>query len=172
MLLSLVSMMITMVMQKMAMNAAQNANNPMSPGGGVQQPPVNTQPASGGQPLPGTDGKPGYKAKATSYYPANDPVEGGYNDMRGKPLHTLQDFLDGKAPYVSVAMDNKNSFPYGTKLRIPELEKKYGKQIEFRVVDTGGDFYGKGKSRIDICSRSQSTSLDASLNGTLTLIPV
>jgi 3D (Asp-Asp-Asp) domain-containing protein len=111
-----------------------------------------------------------FTAKGTGYYPDNSPMEGGFKDRQGKPLHTLQDFLSGKAPYVSVAMDSK-AFPYGTKLRIPELEKKYGRPIEFRVVDTGGAFKGKGTSRIDICTANQKASLDPTINGKLTLIP-
>ena len=90
-------------------------------------------------------------------------------DRRDQPLRTLQDFLSGKANYVSVAMDSK-AFPYGTKLRIPELEAKYGKQIEFRVVDTGGAFVGKGTSRIDICTANKRASLDSVINGPLTLV--
>src|SRR6185295_9030061 len=111
-----------------------------------------------------------FTAKGTGYFPDNSPMEGGFKDRMGKPLHTLQDFLAGKAPYVSVAMDSK-AFPYGTKLRIPELEKKYGRPIEFRVVDTGGAFKGKGTSRIDICTANQKASLDPTINGKLTLIP-
>lgn len=111
-----------------------------------------------------------YTAKGTGYYPDNSPMEGGFQDRMGKPLHTLQDFLNGKAPYVSVAMDSK-AFPYGTKLRIPELEKKYGRPIEFRVVDTGGAFKGKGTSRIDICTANRKASLDPTINGKLTLVP-
>lgn len=168
-LLSQVNLMAMQLMQKIALQMAknyQNLSNNMTTAAGAQ--PI----APSAQTLPSTDGKPSYRAKATGYYPADDPIEGGFKDMRGKPLYTLQDYLEGKAPYVSVAMDNKNSFPYGTKLRIPELEKKYGRKIEFRVVDTGGAFYGKGKSRIDICTRNRSASLDPSVNGTLTLIPV
>jgi hypothetical protein len=172
-LCSQISSMLNYWMQQAATNRARSplglntTNTSYTP-----QNVANTQSTGTQQPLPGTEGKPSYQAKATSYYPANDPIEGGFKDMRGKPLYTLQDYLEGKAPYVSVAMDNKNSFAYGTKLRIPELEKKYGKKIEFRVVDTGGDFYGKGTSRIDICTRNEKTSLDSSVNGNLTLIPV
>jgi len=111
-----------------------------------------------------------FTAKGTGYFPDNSPMEGGFKDRQGKPLHTLQDFLAGKAPYVSVAMDSK-AFPYGTKLRIPELEKKYGRPIEFRVVDTGGAFKGKGTSRIHICTANLKASLDPTINGKLTLIP-
>jgi peptidoglycan hydrolase-like protein with peptidoglycan-binding domain len=110
-----------------------------------------------------------FNARGTGYYPDSSPLEGGYVDRRDQPLRTLQDFLSGKANYVSVAMDSK-AFPYGTKLRIPELEAKYGKQIEFRVVDTGGAFVGKGTSRIDICTANQRASVDQTINGKLTLV--
>jgi len=62
-------------------------------------------------------------------------------DRAGKPLATLQAYLRGEAPYVSVAMDSAH-FAYGTKLRIPLVEKVFGRCIEFRVVDTGGWFEG------------------------------
>lgn len=109
------------------------------------------------------------RARGTGYYPHNSRMEGGYLDMKGKKLHTLQDFLEGRAPYVSVAMDNKAGIKYGQPLRIAELEQKYGRQIPFRVVDTGGAFKGKGTSRIDICTRDRRASLDPTVNGPLTL---
>lgn len=122
-------------------------------------------PVDGFQPAEGQK----FKARGTGYYPDASPLEGGFVDRRDQKLRTLQDFLSGKASYVSVAMDSR-AFPYGTKLRIPELEAKYGKQIEFRVVDTGGAFVGKGTSRIDICTANQKASLDATINGPLTLV--
>ncbi|HVE86690.1 MAG TPA: hypothetical protein VND93_27720 [Myxococcales bacterium] len=134
-------------------------------GGGTRQAQGAQAPAAAGAP----QGQ-GFTAKGTGYFPENSKMEGGFLDRKGKPLHTLQDFLSGKAPYVSVAMDSK-AFPYGTKLRIPELEKKYGRPIEFRVVDTGGAFKGKGTSRIDICTANRKASLDPTVNGKLTLIP-
>ena len=129
--------------------------------------------AGGSSGTTGTGGDTGgktyrYAARGTAYFPSNDPIEGGFKDRVGKPLYTLQQYLAGNAPYVSVAMDSR-AFPYGTKLRIPELEKKYGRQIEFRVVDTGGAFVGKGTSRIDICVANRAASMDATINGPLTL---
>src|SRR5437868_163147 len=73
-----------------------------------------------------------FSSRGTGYYPDASALEGGFKDRLGRPLNTLQDYLAGRAPYVSVAMDSK-AFPYGTKLRIPELEAKYGRPIEFRV---------------------------------------
>ncbi len=113
-------------------------------------------------------------AKGTGYYPANNRMEGGFVDKRDTPLRTLQDYLDGKASYVSIALD-KNLYKngqvkYGDTFRIPELEKKYGRKIIFKAVDTGGAFTNKGFGRVDICTRSEKHSLDATVNGKLTLI--
>ena len=110
-----------------------------------------------------------YTAQGSGYYPASSKMEGGFKDRRGKKLHTLQDFLAGSADFVSVAMDSNLAIDYGAKLHIPEIEKKYGKKIEFRVVDTGGDFKNKGFTRIDICVKNRGASLEATINGTLTL---
>jgi len=111
-----------------------------------------------------------YQAKGTGYYPDSSALEGGFNDRHDKPLRTLQAFLGGEAEYVSVAMDKNLQIPYGTKLRIPEIEAAHGnKPIEFRVVDTGGAFTDKGYTRIDICTADKKASEDAAINRILTL---
>lgn len=107
-----------------------------------------------------------FTSRGTAYYPSNSGVEGGFSDRQGKPLKTLQSFLAGNASYVSVAMDS-TAFKYGTRLRIRELESKYGRAIVFRVVDTGGAFRGKGRTRMDICVQNRSASVDPTINGTL-----
>jgi len=153
------------------------------PGASARPPATSTRPAgAGGNPTPaptqaqgpnapaGAPQGKGFAARGTGYFPDNSAMEGGFKDRKGAPLHTLQDFLSGKAPYVSVAMDSK-AFPYGTKLRITELEQKYGRPIEFRVVDTGGAFRGQGTGRIDICTANRRASLDPTINGMLTLVP-
>lgn len=93
--------------------------------------------------------------RSTGYYHANTTMQGGYTDRLGKKLQTLEDYLDGRAEYVSVAMDLR-AFPYGQKLRIPYLEetRNGGKHIDFRVVDTGGAFRDKRLTRMDICTES------------------
>ncbi|KAK6185212.1 hypothetical protein SNE40_007495 [Patella caerulea] len=111
-----------------------------------------------------------YPARGTGYYPDNSALEGGFVDMRGAKLRTLQDYLQGSASYVSVAMDNHAGIPYGAHVCIPELNRKYSRQIPFRVVDTGSAFFGKGHSRIDICVRSAHDSYDSTINGHLTLV--
>ncbi|MEZ0227157.1 MAG: hypothetical protein ACAI25_00910 [Planctomycetota bacterium] len=118
------------------------------------------------QPTPTPGSGATFVARGTGYYPANTLMEGGFFDRKGKKLRTLQQYLAGSADYVSVAMDSK-AFPYGTKLRIREFEQRYGRTIEFRVVDTGGAFKGTGTSRIDICVANRTASYDATVNGTL-----
>ncbi|MHB2015959.1 MAG: hypothetical protein ACYCW6_03325 [Candidatus Xenobia bacterium] len=49
------------------------------------------------------------------------------------------------------------------------MESKYGRPIDFRVVDTGGDFTNKGFSRIDIATANQRAAHDPTINGPLTL---
>jgi len=107
-----------------------------------------------------------YEAVGSGYFPDPSRMEGGFNDRLGRPLRTLQDYLRGLAPYVSVAMDPA-AFPYGTRLRIRELEARYGRRIEFRVVDTGGAFRGRGTARMDICTANRTASIDATINGPL-----
>jgi hypothetical protein len=113
-------------------------------------------------------------AKGTGYYPANTKMEGGFKDKIGKPLRTLQDFLDGKSSYVSIALDKNlyksGKIKYGDTFRIPELEAKYGRKIIFKAVDTGGAFTNKGFSKVDICTRSKQHSLEPTLNRQLTLV--
>jgi 3D (Asp-Asp-Asp) domain-containing protein len=109
-----------------------------------------------------------FTAKASAYYPDDSELEGGFNDMKGKPLQTLQSFLKGRSKYVSLAMD-KGIFKYGQRLRIREINERYGKEVIFRVVDTGGAFYGKGRSRVDICVANEQLSFDKLVNSRLTI---
>jgi 3D (Asp-Asp-Asp) domain-containing protein len=116
-------------------------------------------------PIP--SGAKSYRARSTTYYPedpsGNPVIEGGMSDRKyaGRlKCHSLEDYLQGKSgkqgegAYVALAMDT-NAFPYGTVVRIPELEKMYGdgKAIYCRIVDTGGAFQGKGTKRVDIMVR-------------------
>jgi len=108
-----------------------------------------------------------FTSRGTGYYPYNNSLEGGCNDRLGHKLRTLQAYLAGRAEYVSVAMDKNLGTKYGTRLRIAELDEKYGRSIIFRIVDTGGDFTNKGRTRIDICTANQKASTDSTINGTL-----
>ncbi len=44
-----------------------------------------------------------FVSDGTGYYPSSSALEGGFNDRRGAPLRTLQQYLAGNADYVSVA---------------------------------------------------------------------
>lgn len=125
-------------------------------------------PSAGGSAPPGS-----FKARATGYFPV-DPSDPNYQmqggmvgaaEWHGQPvkqekLFTLEDFEEGKAPYVSVAMDNSenNPLPYGAQLRSPQFPG-----VPFRVMDTGSAFNGKtqkygpakGLGRIDIARRDK-----------------
>lgn len=100
----------------------------------------------------------------TGYFPDNSPLEGGFLDMRDKPLCTLEEHVAGHQPYCSVAMD-PDVLPYGTMLAIPSFNRRYGRQLVFRVTDTGGAFKGKGFRRADICTSDKTASESDFLNG-------
>lgn len=112
-----------------------------------------------------------YRARGTAYYPHHSKLEGGHNDRKGRELRTLQAYLEGqeRVHYVSAAMD-PDAFPYGTCLRILELEERYGKPIRVCVVDTGQAFFGAGTTRIDICVRSKRATHNRTINSVLTLV--
>lgn len=82
----------------------------------------------------------------SSYTPGKgDPkMEGGPLDRHGNPAYTMEQFKEGKAPYVTVAMDPKSPWQ-GKELRSPKFPG-----ISFKVMDTGGAFKGNGLSRMDI----------------------
>jgi 3D (Asp-Asp-Asp) domain-containing protein len=104
-----------------------------------------------------------FRARATGYYPDSSPLEGGFRDRRGRPLATLQDYLAGRAPYVAVAMDAR-ALPYGTRLVLPAFDLRYARPVEFRVVDTGSAFKGRGLARLDICTADRAAAEDDFLN--------
>lgn len=107
-----------------------------------------------------------FKSFKTGYFPDDSSMQGGFLDRAGKPLQPLQKFLRGSAPYVSVAMDHTDRrFPYGTMLRIPRLEKIYGRCILFRVVDTGSAFVGRGHEKIDLCNDSEAAAHSPHMQG-------
>ncbi len=111
-----------------------------------------------------------YYLRGTAYSPRS--AEGGANDRAGCKIYTLEDFLSGGSKFVTTAV-HKNMFkylPYGTYIRIPELEKGYngGKVIWFMTNDTGVP----SPQIIDIAVRNPRTQTDSRINRKLTLIPV
>lgn len=113
-------------------------------------------------PLPGLSNP--FTSYITYYAPgkgqtaAQKKLEGSASDRFGNPVKTLEDYLEGKSSYVTVAMDTPLSKPpyKGVNLINPNFVDKAGKLIPFRVLDTGGAFIGKGSAKIDIATRSLS----------------
>ncbi|XP_057659004.1 uncharacterized protein LOC130895618 [Diorhabda carinulata] len=110
----------------------------------------------------------------TAYYPdyTNSDQENGYQDMKGKKLRTLQDYIDNRADFVTLAMDKKLSIPYGTRVCIPELNEHFGHRILLEVRDTSYELTGTGYNRADICVRSEIDSYDINVNRFVTLVLV
>nr|CAH7743269.1 unnamed protein product [Callosobruchus chinensis] len=108
----------------------------------------------------------------TAYYPDyNEEQEAsGFLDKKGKPLNTLQDYIDNRAGYVTLSMDESLGIPYGTKVCIPELNGSFGHRILLQVRDSSFDLNGSGYSRADICVRSEIDSYDAIVNRVVTLV--
>lgn len=118
------------------------------------------------KPTPMASGSyPKISARLTGYWPfqagldkAARLMEGGKNDRTGAPLYTLEMYQAGKAPYVSVAGDWQ-IWPYGQRISI-----NHWPNVVFRVVDTGGNFWGakkvyrvEGREPLDICVDSSKT---------------
>jgi len=108
-----------------------------------------------------------FPSLATGYYPRgySTPeearMEGGPLDRLGRPLHTIEEFLAGNAPYASAALDS-DALPYGTIFFCPEIGKRYSVSFDgivFRAVDTGSAFKNMGLSRVDFCVAGKQASL-------------
>lgn len=114
-----------------------------------------------------------FRSYRTGYFPHHSKMQGGYKDRIGRRLRTLQRYLQGKDEYVSVAMDHTDKrYPYGTILRIPAIEKVFGRCIKFKVVDTGGRFVGRGSAKIDICHNSRRHIYKKYTNGWTTVYKI
>ncbi|XP_076643443.1 uncharacterized protein LOC143353763 [Halictus rubicundus] len=110
----------------------------------------------------------------TAYFPDfSSDDEFDHVDVNMKKLRTLQDFLDGRAEFVTASMDLESGIPYGTKVCIPELNAKFDRQIPLQARDRTHYSDGKAKSpdfsHIDICVRTEEDTYDNSVNGVVTL---
>lgn len=119
----------------------------------------------GGKPILET-----YYFRGTAYAPV--AAEGGSKDRAGCRIYTLDDFLSGRSKFVTTAI-HKVMFkylPYGTYVRIPELEKAYnhGNVIWFMTNDTGVNL----PHVIDIPRTNTKDEFDNAINQRLTVIPV
>ncbi|XP_058063392.1 uncharacterized protein LOC131213378 [Anopheles bellator] len=87
-----------------------------------------------------------------------------YLDARHQKLYTLQEYLDDRAPYVTVGMDPLLRVPYGTEVCVPELNRHFRRPVQLRVCDTHEDLSGGGYRRLEICVRTQEDSYDDAVN--------
>ncbi|XP_023030111.1 uncharacterized protein [Leptinotarsa decemlineata] len=108
----------------------------------------------------------------TAYYPdyTDQDHEQGYQDKHGQKLRTLQDYVDNRAEFVTLAMDSMLDIPYGTKVCIPELNEHFGHRILLEVNDSSFDLKGSGYMRADICVRTEIDSYDEAVNRVVTLV--
>jgi peptidoglycan hydrolase-like protein with peptidoglycan-binding domain len=81
-------------------------------------------------------------------------VEGPPTDRFLQPICTLEKYLGGSCPYVSVAIDRRLKVPDGTPLLIPQISDLVGRTVEFRIVDTGALWAFHGTKHVDIATDS------------------
>ncbi|XP_012059666.1 PREDICTED: uncharacterized protein LOC105622865 [Atta cephalotes] len=113
-----------------------------------------------------------HNVSLSAYYPVFETDDKrNYLDDQGNGLKTLQDYLDGRAHYVSVAGNLKSGIPYGTKICIEELNEQFGKQILMQIRDQSD--YESNKlidfSRLEICVRTEEDTYDKYLNDFVTI---
>jgi len=115
---------------------------------------------------------------APSYYPVTcdclwmnpDDEFGDYYDIQGRPIHTLEDFIKGIVPDVSIALDPNLAIPYGTIVSSPELNALVGKPVPLAVTAQNAATFNRNLDRVSICVATGRLFRLANLNGTLTLI--
>jgi hypothetical protein len=91
-----------------------------------------------------------HEMSATAYVPGMGGIEGGRGVAeRGGPAYRMEDYAEGTAPWVSVAMDSESP------LQGKFLVNSRHPNVVFKVEDTGSAFQGKGESRIDIAFRDR-----------------
>ncbi len=119
------------------------------------------------KPTPMVGGYPKIKAHLTGYWPLMEGLskkerlmEGDSKDRKGRQVHTLEQHMADPIahPYVSVAGDY-TLWPDGQRISLSPWPNAV-----FRVVDTGGHFFGvnkvyrvAGEEPLDICVNSPKT---------------
>lgn len=85
-------------------------------------------------------------------------MDGPPLDRHGQTVCTLERYVAGVCPYVSVAIDPRLKVPNGTPLLIPEISALAGREVQFRIVDTGSKKMFTGTSHIDVATDSNQYS--------------
>lgn len=137
-------------------------------------------------------------ARLTGYTPENTAEEGGPADRLGRPLQTLQGWLNnthnvftrgtggevtgltprfGRAPYVSVA--GERHLANHIRFHMPDFDIWAAARgfncppIVFEICDCGDEAYfplGSGLAHLDICTENQHWANDPFLNKRHTII--
>jgi hypothetical protein len=87
----------------------------------------------------------------------------GSLDAHRHPLCTLEAFLDGDVPHISVAVD-LDSIPYGTPLSIRALDAHFGRPLPFRAVSETERTAKAKRSYLEICVSSDDPAMVAALD--------
>ncbi|XP_011872323.1 PREDICTED: uncharacterized protein LOC105564511 [Vollenhovia emeryi] len=114
-----------------------------------------------------------HNVSLSAYYPVfGTDDKRNHLDDQGKMLSTLQDYLDGRARYVTVAGNLRSGIPYGTKVCVEKLNEQFGRQIHLQIRDQS-DYENNDAaidfSRLEICVRSEEDTYDTYLNGLVTV---
>ncbi|KAF5298173.1 hypothetical protein FQA39_LY02597 [Lamprigera yunnana] len=117
------------------------------------------------------DGKKFKNVLLAAYFPLlQEDDDKTYRDMNGRKLKSLQEYLDKKSEYITLAMDGSLGVPYGTRVCIPELNKQFNYYLNFEVRDNGTNLVDMGYKRADIFVRTEMDSYDSTVNKKVTLI--
>jgi hypothetical protein len=77
-------------------------------------------------------------------------LDEGSLDAKEHRLCTLEAFLDGDVPFVSVAVDLEE-IPYGAALSVPSLDAALGRHVVLRAVHQNERTEGCGSAYVEIC---------------------
>ncbi|XP_072763057.1 uncharacterized protein [Anoplolepis gracilipes] len=115
-----------------------------------------------------------HNVSLSAYYPifgTNDKQN--HLDERGKMLNTLQDYLDDRTHYVTVAGNLRSGISYGTKICIEKLNERFGQHILLEIrdqIDCENDNVLKNDfSRLEICVRTEEDTYDTYVNDIVTI---
>ncbi|XP_011344966.1 uncharacterized protein LOC105283692 isoform X2 [Ooceraea biroi] len=119
------------------------------------------------------EGRAFHNTSLSAYYPIfGTDDKRNHLDDQGKMLNTLQDYLDDRAPYVTVAGNLKSGIPYATQICIKELNEQFGRRISLQIrdqIDYESDEVDLDFSRLEICVRSEEDTYDAYVNRLVTV---
>ncbi len=122
------------------------------------------------------DGPPGDLGEAEPFASRTIELQGGLFtlaegslDAEQHPLRTLEAFLDGDVPFVSVAVD-LGCLPYGLPMAIAALDAALGRPIPLRAVHQTERTAGAAVGYLEICVSEATPDLIRALDRPLTVV--